>query len=166
MDAQLQQSLSNAVPDAVFTPGSEAYAESVSAYLSSLAQLQPALVIRPRSATDVSAVIKTLKPFVADGKVKIAIKSGGAMPTPGAASIEGGITLDLKHLSGIELSDDKKLVTLGVGERWGSVYAALEKFDLAVAGGRSSRSSVGGQITNGANLPCLFLAGQDAYEPP
>ncbi|KAF1951058.1 FAD-binding domain-containing protein [Byssothecium circinans] len=149
MDAQLQQALSDALPDAVFTPGSDAYAESVYSYFSSLAQLKPALVITPQNAADVSTIIKILKPFVDGRGVKIAIKSGGATPTPGAANIDGGITIDLKHLTGIKLSADRKLVTLGVGETWGSVYAALESFALVVAGGRSSRSSVGGQITNG-----------------
>lgn len=152
MDAQLQQTLSDALPDTVFTPGADAYTESVSSYLSSLAQLKPALVVKPKTAADVSTVIKILKPFVDGGGVKVAIKSGGATPTPGAANIDGGITIDLKHLTGIKLSSDHTVVMLGVGETWGNVYATLEKSSLAVAGGRSSRSSVGGQITNGAPL--------------
>jgi FAD/FMN-containing dehydrogenase len=156
MDAKLHQALSGALTDAVFTPGSDAYTKSVSSYLSSLAQLKPALVVQPKSAADVSTIIKTLKPFVDGEGVKVAIKSGGATPTPGAANIDGGVTIDLKHLTGINLSSDKKLVTLGVGETWGNVYAALETSSLAVAGGRSSRSSVGGQITNGTNPPHLL----------
>jgi FAD/FMN-containing dehydrogenase len=152
MDAQLQQALSNALPDTVFTPGADAYAESVSSYLSSLAQLKPALIVKPETPADVSTIVKTLKPFVDAGDVKVAIKSGGATPTPGAANIDGGVLIDLKHLTGIKLSNDNKLVTLGVGETWGNVYATLETSSLAVAGGRSSRSSVGGQITNGMIL--------------
>jgi FAD/FMN-containing dehydrogenase len=149
MAAQVQRALSQALPNAVYTPGSDAYAASANSYLSSLAQLQPALIAQPKDVYDVSTIVKTLKPFVDCGDVKVAIKAGGATPMPGAASIDGGVVIDLKHLTGIELSDDKNSVTLGVGEKWGAVYGALESHGVAVAGGRSSRSSVGGQVTNG-----------------
>lgn len=162
MSAQVQQALSQALPNAVYTPGSDAYVVSASAYLSSLAQLQPALITEPTNVYDVSTILKTLKPFVDCGDVKVAIKAGGATPSPGAANIDGGVLIDLKHLTGIDLSDDKKLVTLGVGEKWGTVYSALESSGVTVAGGRSSRSSVGGQITNGANASHLMLIFIDA----
>lgn len=73
-----------------------------------------------------------------------AVKSGGHAAYRGASSIEGGITVDLVGLDTLKLSDDRKTVAVGPGNRWVDVYAYLGPHELAVIGGRASTVGVGG----------------------
>lgn len=72
------------------------------------------------------------------------MKSGGHAAFAGASSIDDGITVDLKGLGGSKLSDDRKTVAVGPGNRWYDVYAYLNSSGLAVVGGRASTVGVGG----------------------
>ena len=63
--------------------------------------------------------------------------------------MQGGITIASEGLKGIQLSEDKKSVTIGVGETWGSVYTELEKHNLTAPGGRVGRVGVPGLILGG-----------------
>jgi hypothetical protein len=65
-----------------------------------------------------------------------AVKSGGHAAFAGASSIEGGITIDLAGLNERKLSDDRKTVAIGSGNRWVDVYDYLTPYELAVVGGR------------------------------
>jgi hypothetical protein len=66
-----------------------------------------------------------------------------------AANVNGGVTIDLSNLKQITVSQDKKLVSLGPGNRWGEVYTKLEPLNLAVLGGRWGNVGVGGLLTGG-----------------
>ena len=44
----------------------------------------------------------------------------------GASNAAGGITIDLKYLNGVELSEDRETASIGPGNRWGEVYKKLE----------------------------------------
>lgn len=65
-----------------------------------------------------------------------AIKGGGHTAFPGASGIDGGITVALEDMNEITLSKDKKVASIGPGNRWGAVYTDLAKNGLAVIGGR------------------------------
>lgn len=90
--------------------------------------------------------LKTIK-FL---KLKFATRSGGHSPNPGWSSIgEGGILLDLQKLNAISVSDDKKVASIGPGQRWGKVYETLDAYELSVIGGRIPQVGVGGLILGG-----------------
>ena len=67
----------------------------------------------------------------------------------GASNAVGGITIDLKHLNGITLSEDQETASIGPGNRWGDVYEKLEPKGLTVIGGRVSNVGVGGFMLGG-----------------
>jgi hypothetical protein len=71
------------------------------------------------------------------------------MGSGGSANIESGVTIELRGLKGIRLTEDKSHVTISVGETWGSVYEELEKHGVTVPGGRVGRVGVGGLVLGG-----------------
>ena len=78
-----------------------------------------------------------------------AIRSGGHSPVPGAASINGGILIDLRLFNEVIPSEDGTSVIVGAGAKWMSVSAILDKKGLAVVGGRNSAVGVGGLTLGG-----------------
>lgn len=102
--------------------------------------LKPAAIFQPKTTGDVSNFIKVVKPFTERGETKFAIHGAGQQPTPRCANIDGGIMLDLSLLTGVELKNDDKTVSVAAGERWGAVYENLEGTGLL----RNIRGGIGG----------------------
>ena len=133
-------------PGKFFVPGTAEYAATLQSYQSAFEQdIRPACVFRPTCAEDVSRVVKQLK----DSTTKLAIKGGGFMGNPGAANVDGGITMDMVNITGVNLDASSKVVSIGAGERWKNLYATLETQGLAVTGSRVSDVGVGGLILGG-----------------
>jgi FAD/FMN-containing dehydrogenase len=149
--SELGQTLSTTLAAKVLLPGTSEYNESTTSYYSAFEnELKPLFVLKPTSKEDVATIITAVKPYAGSGRVHLAIRGGGASPPAGLANINRpGITIDMRSVTGVTISPDKKTVSIGAGELWGNVYAKLESSGLAVAGGRSSRLGVGGHITNG-----------------
>lgn len=63
---------------------------------------------------------------------------------PGCSNVdgEGGVTIDLRYLRGIEVKEG--FVSVGAGERWGTVYEVLVERGLGVTGSRSALGGIGG----------------------
>ncbi|PWY87378.1 putative oxidoreductase [Aspergillus heteromorphus CBS 117.55] len=137
-------------------PGSQAYEFSRSSFFSQQeAQLQPRCVVAPTGVEDVSTILQSLTSIgtsLPEGERSVcdfAIRSGGHTPFAGAASIDGGITIDLQGLKAIEVSSDRATVSVGPGATWGEVYSFLDPLQLTVAGGRVAQVGVGGLTTGG-----------------
>jgi FAD/FMN-containing dehydrogenase len=85
-----------------------------------------------------------------------AIKGGGHTAFPGASTIEGGIIVALERMNEITISSDKKIATIGPGNRWGAVYTKLAEQDLVVVGGRASDVGLGlvlgGGVSHHSNI--------------
>ncbi|KAK3303780.1 putative oxidoreductase [Chaetomium strumarium] len=143
----------------VHQPGSEGHTSCVSSYWAQQQQQaeQPACVVTPRSAEDVSTAVRCILDClglcwddpVEAATCRFAIRSGGHLPVTGAASQAGGVVLDLRLLNAIEVSSDKRTVRIGAGATWGDVYAKLDPLGLSVAGGRAPQVGVGGLTTGG-----------------
>ena len=72
------------------------------------------------------------------------------MPWAGAANIAApGVTIDLKLMDSVDVSADRKTVSLGPGGSWGPVYDTLDHFNLTAVGGRSNTVGVGGFTLGG-----------------
>jgi FAD/FMN-containing dehydrogenase len=80
-----------------------------------------------------------------------AIRSGGHASFTGASNIPDGVTIDLRALKDIEISQDRSQVSVGAGAVWDDVYSRLYNTNLSVAGPRSSGIGVGG-VTLGGGL--------------
>ncbi|KAI1382908.1 uncharacterized protein F4822DRAFT_440683 [Hypoxylon trugodes] len=136
--AALQEAFSR-----ILLPGTELYNERNKSYLATQeSELEPLCIFQPVNAEDVCLFLRIIKPFALGGEIAFAIRGAGNMPLPGCANIHGGITLDLGLLNSVELKDN--VVSIGAGALWGTVDMTLEKAGLAVAGGRSGTSGIGG----------------------
>lgn len=69
---------------------------------------------------------------------------------PGWSSIDSsGILIDLGKMRQIEISADKKVISLGLAGRWGDVIETLDPHGLSVIGGRIPQVGVAGLILGG-----------------
>lgn len=145
---QAISALRQTLPDAhlVIPEAAEEFQSLNNSYLSGFeSDLSPACIFLPRSKEEVAAFVRTIQPFVGD--VQFAIRAAGRQPLPGCANVQGGITIDLRSLTGIAIQDG--LVRIAAGELWGSVYEYLEPHGLGVAGGKSTTCGIGGLATQG-----------------
>lgn len=119
------------------------------AYWSALqSDVHPSCVFKPAAPEAVSVLVLLSRL----AQCPFAVKSGGHAAFAGASSIDGGITVSFQNLRGVALSADKKVASVQPGNTWGAVYAALEKDDVAVIGGRMRDIGVGGLTTGGKSI--------------
>ena len=155
-----------ALPDEVVLPADEAnFARAKDVYWDQQeSDRVPSCIVQPRSGESLSIAVKILKSAF-DERLEIqrrdgtepgprsaglfAIRSGGHSPVSGAASIDGGVVIDLSRFDSIALSDDEKSIRVGSGCRWGAISRLLDARGLAVVGGRNSHVGVGGLLLAG-----------------
>ncbi|KAF2172665.1 hypothetical protein M409DRAFT_62416 [Zasmidium cellare ATCC 36951] len=127
-----------------------AYSSSVGSYFSlKNVELQPSCVALPRSAEDVSAAIRTLSlgAHVWKDQCQFGIRGGGHTPFKGAASLDGGIVLDLIHMPSAGLSPDHETITVSPSTAWDTVYDTLAPYNRSAVGTKVSGVGVGGSAT-------------------
>jgi FAD/FMN-containing dehydrogenase len=108
-------------------------------------EVQPHCVFRPGNTADVSAAIR----IVRQTQCTFAVRSGGHAAFAGASNAPNGLTIDLRDLNGLKLSDDNEIAHIGAGNTWYEVYIALQPSNLTVIGGRVATIGVGGLTTGG-----------------
>lgn len=81
------------------------------------------------------------------------MRSGGHGTVDGAANLEGGVTLDLRGLDGIEFGGENGTVRVGTGATWDKVYQKLDPLGVSVLGGRVRGIGVGGFLMGGLFFP-------------
>ena len=183
--SMLSKCLSSALPDSVIFPhDAVAFKDSMNAYWAQQErEAVPACVVRPRDVEQLCTAVTILKQeysiqVIQAGEEKpqglFAIRSGGHSPISGAASINGGILIDLCHFREVTPSEDGMSVVIGTGAKWRDVSKTLDEKGLAVVGGRNSAVGVGG-LTLGGKLVLLIsrlspfshldgvMVSQDAY---
>jgi hypothetical protein len=143
--------LSKSLPESVILPDSSKFSKATSSYWAKQeSEIIPACVLRPRTTGELSVAVKILKQeYDKDPRGMFAIRSGGHSPVPGAASIQGGVLIDLSLFSKVIISEDRLSVIIGAGNRWKDVSMVLDKNGLAVVGGRNSNVGVGGLTLGG-----------------
>lgn len=76
----------------------------------------------------------------------------------GASNSPGGITLDLREIKDLEISEDRETAWVGSGNRWGDVYEYLEEWNRTAVGGRDADVGVGGFLLGGESFSaCLDI---------
>lgn len=138
--------LQSAFPgDQIALPGTEQYTTWNTSYLAQQeSDLQPACIFRPKSCQQVSQFVQLITPFAASGETFFAIRGAGNMPEPGCANVQDGITLDLALMTDVKLDQDKGVVRVLAGAKWGAVDAVVQAAGLGVCGGRSGTGGIGG----------------------
>jgi FAD/FMN-containing dehydrogenase len=164
----LCKTLAAELPDCViFQYDKAAFKNSMDSYWAQQErEMTPACVVQPRNTQQLSAAVQTLKREYDGRQIQVgeghpgfglfAIRSGGHSTIPGAASIKGGVMIDLRHFCEVEPSKDETTVVIGTGARWMDVSKTLDKKGLAVVGGRNSAVGVGGLVLGGQAAP-LYL---------
>jgi FAD/FMN-containing dehydrogenase len=145
---QAVQAIKEISSDILVSPDNETYNEIINSYFSELErELKPAYFITPKSAQQVSQILKACQSFA--GNLQIAICGAGQQATPGVANVRGGLTIHLHNLKGVEVDIEKKIVSVAAGEKMGNVYEKLDSLSLGVAGNRHSSGGIGGDAVQG-----------------
>lgn len=159
----LSKSLASALPDSVIFPqDAAAFKQSMNSYWAQQeCEVIPACVVRPRDVQQLCTAVTVLKRGYDEqgkqaGEKKVeglfAIRSGGHSPVSGAASIKGGVVIDLGLFCEVTPSEDGSSVAIGAGAKWMDVSKVLDEKGLAVVGGRNSAVGVGGLTLGGKFL--------------
>ncbi|KAI1113083.1 putative FAD-binding oxidoreductase [Nemania sp. NC0429] len=110
----------------------------------------PTCIVRPRSIKHLQEVI----PRLVASNISFTVRSGGHCPHAGAGNIDNGILIDMSYFDHFGYDEQKEVVEIGTGLRWGEVYAQLDKYQVTVVGGRVASVGVGG-LTLGGGLSWL-----------
>lgn len=135
----------------VFRPASPEYRHAIASSNLLRRFSRPACVVRPKSATEVQAVISQAR----EKKLKVTVKCNGHSYAGHSTAVEG-ISLDLRDMKNASLDMDSKIVTMDAGCRWGMVYETLVigKHDgFIINGGRCPTVGVSGFILGGGLGP-------------
>jgi FAD/FMN-containing dehydrogenase len=137
------------VASRVVYPGQNAYEASLSSYFDGKSRLTPNCIVQPKTAEEVSTVVKVLTAASLLKPCQFAVRSGGHTPIPGSNNIGEGVTIDLLHMNNTRYNTNTKIASISPAARRGSVYQALEPLGRMVAGGRGSTVGVGGFLLGG-----------------
>ncbi|KAK3501379.1 hypothetical protein B0T13DRAFT_197721 [Neurospora crassa] len=107
--------------------------------------IAPACFVAPENTLEVAATMKVL----ASLNTQFSVKGGGHTAFAGGSNSDGGVTVDLMYLTTLNVSSDRKTVSIGAGNRWINVSEALDTLGLVVAGGRVADVGVSGLILGG-----------------
>ncbi|KAL3304205.1 FAD binding domain-containing protein, partial [Colletotrichum asianum] len=117
-----------------------------SGYFSAEEWLGSACIFTPNSPQRMATAVQIL----AQSEVQFAVRGGGWMPIPGAANIDSnGILLATTNLTGLQLADDRKSISVASGHNWADIYNYLSPEGLAVVGSRIGVVGVPGFMLGG-----------------
>jgi len=106
----------------------------------------PGIVLQPATTEQ---VVEALAFARRHPELPLALRSGGH-GISGRSTNDGGIVIDLRRLSEIEVIDpERRLVRIGAGARWMQVAAVLGEYGWALSSGDYGGVGVGGLATAG-----------------
>jgi FAD/FMN-containing dehydrogenase len=100
---------------------------------------RPALIARCESVQDVAAALA----YARREDLEVAVRAG-SHSSPGFATTDGGIVIDLTPLKAIHVDPARRVAWVQPGVLWGELDAATQEHGLAVTGGRVSTTGVAG----------------------
>ncbi|KAK7751336.1 Delta(24)-sterol reductase [Diatrype stigma] len=107
--------------------------------------LKPTCVVFPKSAEEVSVIVKILN----NNTEPFATKSGGHSPNNYWSSVEGGPLISTQKLDQVTLDQETGICRVGPGQRLDSISAALDGTGWTFVGGRIGNTGVGGLVLGG-----------------
>ena len=113
---------------------------------------RPAVIARGLDHSDVAAAIR----YGRERNLTIAVRGGGH-GVGGAATVDGGLVIDLSAMRGVYVDAGTRRAWVGGGALWGDVDAATQVHGLATVGGIVTHTGVGG-LTLGGGLGWLMRA--------
>ncbi|KAK6074294.1 FAD binding domain-containing protein [Seiridium cupressi] len=137
--------------------GTEKYDGIVNSYFSELErELKPEAFLVPDSVPLVAAIVVALKPF-AKG-LQLAICGSGQQATPSVANVQNGLTIHLRKLRGVQIDEERRIVSIAAGEQMGKVYEVVMRAGYGVVGNRHSSGGIGRDAVQGGNkIPVAIM---------
>jgi|tagenome__1003787_1003787.scaffolds.fasta_scaffold20939645_1 FAD/FMN-containing dehydrogenase len=105
---------------------------------------QPALIVRPTSATEVARVLA----FARDAGAEVTVRGGGHSAA-GAAVAEGAVMIDLSQMNRVRVDPEARRAYVGAGATLAELDAATATHGLAVVAGLVSHTGVAGLTLTG-----------------
>ena len=122
----------------VVEPGDPSYDEFREVF-NGMYSRRPRLILRPAGSADVIRAIGLAK----TSGVPLAIRGGGHS-VAGFSSVDDGIVLDMRSMSGIRVDPTTNTVRAQAGLNWGQLDRETQAFGLAVTGGRVTTTGIVG----------------------
>ena len=110
---------------------------------------RPAAIVRVADALDVGTVVT----FAGEQGIELAVRSGGHSGA-GHGSVDGGIVIDLRELTAIEVDPEARTAWAGTGLTAVEVARAVAEHGLAIGFGDTGSVGIGG-ITLGGGIGYL-----------
>lgn len=143
------------LPDRLSWPLELDYITETQEYWSTaLRDIQPACVVHPQSTDEVASVVQILNKYP---DVDFAAKSGGHDPNPGHGSIQDGVLIAMRYITGVTYDASTNLASVKPGGTWNDVIGDLAPYNVTVVGGRLGIVGVGGYLLQGG---ISFLSAQ------
>ncbi len=130
-----------------------AYVLMLKLHRSGTAWAKPSCIVQPAAASDIQQVVRLLT----DRHVPFAVRSGGHLPSPLGANINDGVLIDMSMIKGVTYDAANNVVKVGAGQRWKTVYDALDAHNVTVVGGRVVDVGVAGLTLGCKSARCVFI---------
>jgi FAD/FMN-containing dehydrogenase len=104
----------------------------------------PAVIVRPADAQDVAAAVA----YARDAALPLAVRSG-SHNSAGLATSDGGVVIDLRPLSAIEIDAERRVARVGPGATNGELVLAAAAHGLAAVTGTCATVGMGGSTLGG-----------------
>jgi FAD/FMN-containing dehydrogenase len=127
----------------LIAPGEPGYDEGRTVFYGGIDR-RPAVIVRAASADDVARAIALAR----ETGVELAVRSGGHS-IPGHSTTDGGIVLDLRDLSGLEIDVEGRTAWVGGGVTTGRYTNAAAEHGLATPFGDTGSVGIGGLALGG-----------------
>ena len=125
--------------DHILARGEDAYDQRITTWWPASSRLSPACIVQPRDTAEVAQVLRILFNTTTGS---FAVRSGGHSHWAGGNNVDDGVTVDLVHFDKPATYDPSTgLASVFPASRWADVFATLEGYGVAVAGGRTATSA-------------------------
>jgi FAD/FMN-containing dehydrogenase len=129
----------------VLEPDDFGYEQARSIFNAMIAK-RPALIAQCESAADVAEALG----FARKAGLEVSVRSGGHSVT-GAGLTDGGLEIDLRRMSSVEVDPQAGTATVAGGATWADFDRATQPHGLIATGGRVSTTGVAGLTLGGGS---------------
>lgn len=134
--------LKNRIAGEVIEPSSPSYDEQRNAFNRAGS---PAVIVCAQGSEDIVTAIR----FAREQHLALSVRSGGH-GFSGQATNTGGLVIDLTSLNTVQVLDQERhLVRIGAGARWGDVASTLASHGLGISSGDTKQVGVSGLTLGG-----------------
>lgn len=107
---------------------------------------RPNVIAKCSSAADVLEALAHAR----TNDLEVAVRAGGHS-VAGFSVNDGGIVIDVRNMTAIEVDPNRRTVRTGAGATWGEFDLATQEYGLATTGGRVSTTGVAGLTLGGGS---------------